>query len=316
MSLIRTRLRLLSALAVLILLAAACGSDADVASVEGGDTLTQDDVEELLDEVETDGDAASVGDETLTGAEVASLADEPGAGVIDRAAAATAITDWVRNELWYSALAEVGFTEVQPYLDDARVQFEEFAATNPDAGLPAIDSAAGQELIRSVALGPAIADYLLEVEGVEIEWPVQLCSSHILVETEEEAVAVIGRLDAGEDFAALAMELSLDPGSGAVGGDLGCVDPASFVVEFVAGAEALGGPGITPPVQSEFGWHVIDVRSFEATPSDDPVDIQNQVLATEEFVAFQGDVLTREVTIDARYGVWDEVSASVVPTAG
>ena len=315
MSLIRTRLRLLSALVVLILLAAACGSDADVASVEGGDTLTQDDVEELLDEVETDGDAASVGDETLTGADVASLADEPGAGVIAREAAATAITDWVRNELWYSALAEAGFTDVQPYLDDARVQFEEFVATNPDAGLPAIESAAGQELIRSVALGPAISDYLLDVEGVEIEWPVQLCSSHILVETEEEAVAVIARLDGGEDFAALAMELSLDPG-GATGGDLGCVDPASFVPEFVAGAEALGGPGITPPVQSEFGWHVIDVRSFDSTPSDDPVDIQNQVLASEEFVAFQGDVLTREVTIDPRYGVWDEVSASVVPTAG
>ena len=187
MSLIRTRLRLLSAVVVLILLAAACGSDADVASVEGGDTLTQDDVEELLDEVETDGDAPSVGDETLTGADVASLADEPGAGVIDRETAATAITDWVRNELWYSALAEAGFTDMQPYLDDARVQFEEFVATNPDAGLPAMESAAGQELIRSVALGPAIADYLLDVEGVEIEWPVQLCSSHILVETEEKA---------------------------------------------------------------------------------------------------------------------------------
>lgn len=299
----------------MVLLAAACGSDADVASVEGGDALTQDDVEALLEEVETDGDAASVGDETLAGADVAALADEPGAGVIDRAAAATAITDWVRNELWYSALADAGFTDVQPYLDDSRAQFEEFLATNPDADVPAIGSAAGRELIRAVALGPAITDYLLGVEGVEIEWPVQLCSSHILVETEEEAVAAIARLDAGEDFAALAMELSLDPG-GATGGDLGCVDPASFVPEFVAGATALGGPGITPPVQSEFGWHVIDVRSFDATPSEDPAVIQNQVLASEEFVAFQGDVLAREVTIDARYGVWDEFSASVVPAAG
>ena len=315
MSLIRTPLRLLFALVALILLASACGSDADVASVEGGGTLTQGDVNELVDEVSTDGDAATVGDETLTGDEAAVLADMPGVGVIDRTAAASAITDWVRNELWYSALAEAGFTDLQPYLDDAQRQFEEFVATTPDADVPPIDSAAGDELIRAVALGPAITDYMLEVEGIEVEWPVQLCSSHILLDTEEEALAAIVRLDAGEDFADLAVELSTGP-SGPNGGDLGCVDPATFVAEFVAGAVALGGPGVTPPIESEFGWHVIEVRSFDATPSDDPAALQNVVLNSPEFLAFQGDVVTREVTIDPRYGVWDEVSASVVPADG
>lgn len=315
MSLIRTRLRPLSALVALILLASACGSDADVASVDGGGTLTQEDVNALVDEVSTDGDAATVGDETLTGVDAAVLADMPGAGVIDRAVAASAITDWVRNELWYSALADAGFTDVEPYLDDARSQFEEFVATTPDADVPPIDSAAGEELIRAVALGPAITDYMLEVEGVEIEWPAQLCSSHILLDTEDEALAAIARLDAGENFADLAAELSTGP-SGPSGGDLGCVDPATFVPEFVEGAAALGGPGVTPPVQSEFGWHVIEVRSFDATPSDDPAAIQNAVLSSSEFLAFQGDVVSREVTIDARYGVWDPLSASVVSAAG
>ncbi|MEZ5167075.1 MAG: peptidylprolyl isomerase [Acidimicrobiales bacterium] len=89
-----------------------------------------------------------------------------------------------------------------------------------------------------------------------------LCSSHILVETEEEADDVVARLDAGEDFAALAAELSLDTGSAAVGGDLGSSTrtrscPSSST------AAAVGGAGISAPVQSQFGWHVIDVHSFE-----------------------------------------------------
>ena len=314
MSLIRTRLRLLGALAALLLLASACGSDPDVASVDGGDTLTQDDVDELLDDVSTDGDAATVGDESLTGAEVAVLADQAGEGVIDRIEAATAITDWVRNELFYAALAERGFTDIQPYLDDSRRQFEEFVATNPDADVPEVDSAAGFELIRSVALGPVLSDFLV-AEGMEIQWPVQLCSSHILLETEEDALAAIARLEAGEVFADLAVELSTGP-TGPTGGDLGCVDPADFVAEFVDGAAALGGPGVTPPVESQFGWHVIEVRSFGPTPSENPTDIQNAVLSSAEFVAFQEEVIAREVTIDPRFGVWDVASASVVPANG
>lgn len=315
MSLIRHRRCTLGALVALILLAAACGSDPDVASVEGGETLTQDAVVELLDDVSTDGSAASVAGEELTGAGVAALADQPGAGVINRAEAVEVIRDWVINELYYSTIAERGITDIQPYLDQSRSDFEDFLATNPDADLPAIDSAAGAELIRSVALGDLIVDYMIDIEGLEVDWPVQLCSSHILLETEEEALAAIDRLEAGEDFATLAAELSIGP-SGPSGGDLGCVDPASFIAEFTDGAAALGGPGITPPVESEFGWHVIDVRSFGSSEPDDPIAVQNAVLSTPEFAAFQEEVVSREVTIDPRYGVWDPLTVSVIPADG
>jgi hypothetical protein len=310
-SLNRSLARLLAVVLALTLVATACGDDPDVASVDGGDTLTQDDIDALLDPVSTDGNAATVGDESLTGAGVAALADQPGAGVIDRAAAAIVITDWVRNELWYAELAAGGLTDVQPYLDESRREFEAFVAANPGADVPPIDSAAGLELIRSVALGPAIADYLIDIQGVVIEWPAQLCSNHILLDTEEEALAAIARLEAGEEFASLAIELSTGP-SGPSGGVLGCVDPAGFVSEFVDGAAALGGPGVTPPVQTEFGWHVIEVLSFESTPSDDPTDIQNAALSTPEFTVLQSEVIAREVTVDPRYGEWDQLTASVV----
>ena len=106
------------------------------------------------------------------------------------------------------------------------------------------------------------------------------------------------------------------PISGPGGGDLGCVDPSSFVAEFVEGAALVDPPGVSAPVESQFGWHVIEVRSFGATPSEDPLAIQNALFSTDEFSAMQEDVLAREVVVDPAYGVWDSDSLSVVAAGG
>ena len=93
---------------------------------------------------------------------------------------------------------------------------------------------------------------------------------HILVETEEEALGIIARLDAGEDFAALAKEHSLDTGSAANGGDLGCfatngATTSKMVDEFTAGAVALEiGEYSKTPVESQFGYHIILVEDKQA----------------------------------------------------
>lgn len=97
-------------------------------------------------------------------------------------------------------------------------------------------------------------------------------AAHILVATEEEALAVIARLEAGEDFAAIAQELSLDTGSGAGGGELGWFGLGMMVPEFETAVITLGEAGengaISPPVQSQFGWHV--VRLNETRPQEPP----------------------------------------------
>jgi peptidyl-prolyl cis-trans isomerase C len=97
-------------------------------------------------------------------------------------------------------------------------------------------------------------------------------AAHILVATEEEALAVLARLDAGEDFATIAQELSLDTGSGAGGGELGWFGLGMMVPEFETAVIALGEAGengaISPPVQSQFGWHV--VRLNETRPQEPP----------------------------------------------
>jgi len=95
--------------------------------------------------------------------------------------------------------------------------------------------------------------------------------SHILITPDgDEAAArakaqeAFDRAAAGEDFAALARELSQDPGSASAGGDLGWADRATYVEPF---AEAAWGaqPGeIVGPVETQFGWHVIKVDEVEA----------------------------------------------------
>lgn len=88
--------------------------------------------------------------------------------------------------------------------------------------------------------------------------------SHILVETEEEALAAQERLQNGEDFAALAKELSKCP-SAQDGGYLDKIaaDAENYDQDFLAGAGALEVDEISPPVQSQFGWHLILLHSRE-----------------------------------------------------
>lgn len=89
---------------------------------------------------------------------------------------------------------------------------------------------------------------------------------HILVETEEEAWDVIARFEAGEEFADLAIELSTDTGSAANGGDLGWFTYDSMVPEFSEAAFAAEVGTVTEPVQSDYGWHVIQVIGHEDHP--------------------------------------------------
>lgn len=93
-------------------------------------------------------------------------------------------------------------------------------------------------------------------------------ASHILVATEEEAQAAIDRVNAGEDFAAVAQELSTDPGSGPNGGELGWFGPGMMVPEFEQGVAGLEAGQVSAPVQSDFGWHVI--RLNETRPQEAP----------------------------------------------
>jgi peptidyl-prolyl cis-trans isomerase C len=89
---------------------------------------------------------------------------------------------------------------------------------------------------------------------------------HILVPEEEQAQAVVARLEAGEDFSAVAAEVSQDPGSRAQGGDLGFFAKERMVAPFAEAAFALEPGQTSAPVQSQFGWHVIRVEERRERP--------------------------------------------------
>ena len=101
-------------------------------------------------------------------------------------------------------------------------------------------------------------------------------SRHILVEKEEDAKAIIAKLDKGEKFDDLAKQ-SKDPGSKDKGGDLGWANPAGFVKPFADALTKLEkGKYTATPVKTDFGYHVIkldDSRALKA-PTFDEVKAQ------------------------------------------
>ncbi|MBK6738955.1 MAG: peptidyl-prolyl cis-trans isomerase [Haliea sp.] len=96
--------------------------------------------------------------------------------------------------------------------------------------------------------------------------PEEVSAAHILISlegrTQEEALSratgILARLEAGEDFGALASEYSDDPGSKQSGGELGFFARGRMVKPFEDAAFAMTKPGeISTPVKSDFGYHLI-----------------------------------------------------------
>lgn len=99
---------------------------------------------------------------------------------------------------------------------------------------------------------------------------------HILVQTEEEAKALVVELEGGKDFAELAAEKSTGP-SGPRGGDLGFFGRGQMVPAFEQAAFALKIGEISAPIQSNFGWHVIKLEERRAAPVPQRVQLENEV---------------------------------------
>jgi peptidyl-prolyl cis-trans isomerase C len=81
-------------------------------------------------------------------------------------------------------------------------------------------------------------------------------ASHILVETDQEAFKLLEQLNEGADFGALAIAHSKCPSSNS-GGDLGIFGRGQMVKPFEDAAFALDIDKISQPVQTQFGWHII-----------------------------------------------------------
>jgi hypothetical protein len=82
-------------------------------------------------------------------------------------------------------------------------------------------------------------------------------AGHILVGTEAEANQVLQELKAGASFESLARKYSKDASSAAAGGDLGEFQRGDLMPEFERAVFGLKPGGVSSPVKTELGWHVI-----------------------------------------------------------
>ena len=106
-------------------------------------------------------------------------------------------------------------------------------------------------------------------------------ASHILVETEEEAQALITELEGGADFAELARTKSTGP-SGPNGGALGWFGPGMMVKPFEDAVVGMEVGAVAGPIQTQFGWHVIklnDARMKGAPPLE---EVRDEIVAKLE----------------------------------
>ena len=117
---------------------------------------------------------------------------------------------------------------------------------------------------------------------------------HILVETEDQAKALIAGIRKGGKFEDLAKKNSKDPGSGANGGDLDWASAGSYVAEFSGAMVKLGKGEMTDtPVKSQFGWHIIrvdDVREAQLPKLDEVKPQISQQLQQQKMSKFQEDL--------------------------
>lgn len=134
----------------------------------------------------------------------------------------------------------------------------------------------------------------------------ELNARHILVEDEATANEIIEKLNAGEDFADLAKEFSTDPGSGAQGGDLGWFSVGTMVPAFNDAAYALEIDQISEPVQSDFGYHIIQVKEKRAVEGYGTLEEKKEEIR-ETIAATKGDWNTKmaELIKEAKVDVKD-----------
>ena len=193
--------------------------------------------------------------------------------------------------------------------------------TDPDRTDATMAAVAEQLLIRDAVVAELAREddaYLTNIYENQPVLIVSVCARHILVATTEEAEEVKARLDAGEDFAEVADEVSLDTAS--VGGELPCpVAAAGYVEDFATEAAVIPVGELSAPVQTEFGWHILVVddrtgpESFEALVADPTAYLHSTVLSELWVPWVNNAIQTATVEVASQVGTWTYASNGIVP---
>lgn len=158
------------------------------------------------------------------------------------------------------------------------------------------------EVIEGVMAGPVDEDAVkaaYDEQYASAEQGDEYNASHILVETEDEALAIKAELDGGADFAELAREKSTGP-SGPGGGSLGWFGKGMMVPSFEAAVIAMEAGAVSEPVETQFGWHVIMLNEIRKTkaPALDTVRDELELQIRQTRVQTTIDSITEAADVD------------------
>lgn len=150
-----------------------------------------------------------------------------------------------------------------------------------------------QEQFREIFRARLLYDKVLEEVTKDVTSTQDyIWARHILVASKEEAAIIMGKLDAGQDWSELAAEFSIDESNKNQGGDLGWFDPSTMVEEFSNAAFALTEVGeISQPIETSFGWHIIQLLGKEQRPAtSDQLDQIKQTKFSEWLTSVKAEM--------------------------
>ncbi len=298
--------RLAALLATLVFVLAACGNGATAtgaAATVNGVEIPRSELEEAVRVLVE----ANFGDASGMDADARAAMTEPIQHQV--------LGLFIQSEIITGLAASYGF-EASDDAVEARMESE----AERMGGREALEQALAQsgltiELFQQVFLPTQLkVEHIREALVADAEPLEQRTVRHILVETEGEADDIVAELADGGDFAALAEERSTDQGTAIRGGDLGPASRGAYVPEFDEAVWTSSIGDVVGPVESQFGFHVLEIMDETVTAPEDLGPQQlDQVVGAELGAIIEAAILGAEVEIAPGLGVWDADTASVVP---
>ena len=276
----RSLLLAAAALAAVTLVAAGCGDTdevpADAVAVVDGTTITKASLDELIARAKK--------------SYAAQQRDFPKAGTADyQTLQNQAVAYLVQREEYANEADDLGIKvsdeEITKKVDEVKKQYFKNDQKQFEAGLKQqgytvealredlVSQLVSQKIYENLTKSVKVSDAELQKYYDENKTQYSVAESravrHILVKTKAEADAIHSQLESGADFAKLAKESSLDPGSKDAGGKL-TVSRGQTVAPFDKAAFALATNELSDPVKTEFGYHLIQplaaVKAGSVTP--------------------------------------------------
>ena len=259
------------------------GADDTVARVDSV-TLTQQELDARVKRVQ-DAVAQEQNANANSNSNATQSAPPPSADEIKRGVVGLFVQQNLVLSLARQRNISIGDQEINAEIERVRGQVEQGGQkldtiVQSQLGLPSADSSEFRQFMSSLLAQDKLGATLVTTDTVRQELEAQIMPrtqqqvekidvAHILVKTEDEAKAVIDRLNKGEDFAALAKELSTDTGSKDNGGVYKGVQRGQFIPEFekVAFDQLQPGEYTKTPVKSQYGYHVIKLISKTTGPA-------------------------------------------------